>query len=77
MGTTIFGISKSSIQGILSLIVVLGLQAGALQLPATLATPQSAHVLVWITFIATTVAGFAKAILAFTQGDAPNPPAGK
>jgi hypothetical protein len=69
---TVLGLSKTSVQGVLSLLIVIGLQLSAIQLPSTLATPNLSHALLWTTFIATTVVGILKAVLALSQGDATN-----
>ena len=67
---TLFGVSKSTIQGVLSLLIVVGLSLQTLQMPSALSTPNSSHILAWVTFAATTIVTVAKAVLAFTQGDA-------
>ena len=66
----ILGISKTSLQGWLTVLMVVLLQLSVLQLPSTLATPYTSHILTWVTFISTTVVGIVKAILSLTQGDA-------
>ena len=66
------GVSKSTLQGTLSMLIPIFLSLGALQLPTALATPQSTHILLWVTFVAPVVAGILKQVLATTQGDATN-----
>lgn len=67
---TLFGVSKSTIQGTLSMLAIILLGVSTLQLPATLADPNSSHIWLWITFGASTAAGILKQIVALTQGDA-------
>ena len=77
MGKTIFGVSKTSIQGALGLIITICLVLTSVQIPATLATPQVTHVWLWITTILAIVLAVARQIVALTQGDATVPPTGK
>jgi hypothetical protein len=70
------GMSRTSLQGYLSLAVIVLLQLAAVQLPSTLASPGDAHIWLWVTFGASTLAGILKLIIARGAGDAPaNPPA--
>jgi hypothetical protein len=66
---TIFGVSKSTVQGDLSLAVVALLILSQMQLPA-IASTNVTHLWIWITWAAAGIAGILKAILARTQGDA-------
>lgn len=66
----LFGISKTTLQGTLSMVAIILLGVGGLQLPAALTAPQSSHVMLWVTFIASSTAGILKQIIALTQGDA-------
>jgi hypothetical protein len=64
------GISKSTLQGTLSMLIPIFISLGALQIPAAIATPQSTHYMMWISFVASTLAGILKQIVATGQGDA-------
>lgn len=66
---TVFGVSKSSIQGYLSAAIVALLILSQMQLPSVASTNVT-HAWIWITWGAAGAAGMLKAILARTQGDA-------
>jgi hypothetical protein len=75
MGTTILGISKTSIQGALGLIITIALVLTSIQIPSSLATPEVTHIWLWVTTILAVVAAVARAVVGFLQGDAPMPAA--
>jgi len=68
---TVCGVSKSTVQGYLSVLVVIFLLLSQMQLPS-IASTQTTHVWIWITWAAAGIAVILKAILAHFQGDATN-----
>lgn len=68
-GKTIYGVSKTTIQGVLSLLVVILGTISVYQLPATV-NPNVTHVWFYVTSGATLVTTVLKAVVAFMQGDA-------
>jgi hypothetical protein len=66
---TLMGISKSTIQGWLSVAIAGLLVLGQVQLPA-IATTNETHVWIWITWAAAGIAAIMKVVLAASQGDA-------
>ena len=66
---TVFGVSKSTIQGYLSLAIVALLLLSQMQLPS-IASSNATHVWIWVTWASAGISAILKAILAGTQGDA-------
>ncbi len=77
MGTTIFGISKTTINGVLALLITILSTVLAFQVPTALMTPNQTHVWLWITTACGLICGVLRAIVGFLQGDTPPIPAAK
>jgi hypothetical protein len=71
-GTTLFGVSKSTIQGILSLLVGILTSLLTYQVPSALVTPRETHVWLWITVGINITLLALKAVVGYLQGDAPS-----
>ena len=67
----IFGVSKTTIEGILSLITTICLALTTIQIPANLQTTGTVHIWAWVTFILTVVFAISTAVVRFLQNDAP------
>lgn len=76
MGTTLFGVSKTTIFGILMAVMGISVALQVIQLPADLATPGATHVWHWILFILTVLSAVSGVIVAVLSHDAPAPAAG-
>ena len=72
----IFGISKTTLAGALSLISTIMMMLTAYQIPAALQTPQNVHTWLWVTSILTLLATILRAIVGYLQNDAPPPQGG-
>lgn len=70
----IFGISKTSIAGVLSFLMVTLTTLIAFQAPASLLTPGASHLWLIITTIATLLVSLFRVWIGLLQGDAPNSP---
>jgi hypothetical protein len=70
MGTTIFGISKTTINGWLAGLIGVSLALQIIQIPTDLATPDVLHVWHWILFVITILASMARVVVGILQGDA-------
>jgi hypothetical protein len=66
----IFGVSKTTINGILALAIVVLTNLTLVQLPS-IATPGASHVWLWVTFVASSVAGILRAVVGYLQNDTP------
>ena len=71
MGTTIFGISKTTINGVLALLITILTTVLAFQVPTALMTPGQTHVWLWITSACGLTCGILRAVVGFLQGDTP------
>ena len=76
-GTTILGMSKTSIQGWLGFLIVTLSTTLTYQIPAAMLNPQQTHVWLWVTLVGNGVLALLRAWVGMLQGDAPAPPAGK
>lgn len=70
----IFGISKTSIAGVLSFLIATLTTLTAFQVPA-LTNPQASHVYGIALIVANAVVALCRVWIGLLQGDAPNPPA--
>ena len=70
----IFGISKSTINGVLALLITILTAVLTYQVPAALLTPSLSHTWLIITAVCTLVCGVLRAVVGFLQNDAPAPP---
>ena len=72
----IFGISKTTLNGILALLITILTALMTYQVPTALLTPQASHTWLVITAVANLACGILRAIVGFLQSDAPpaNPP---
>jgi hypothetical protein len=77
MGTTIFGMSKTSINGVLILLIAILTSVLAYQIPAALLTPGMSHDWLWITAACNLIVAILRAVVGFLQGDAPISAVGK
>ncbi len=73
-GTTILGLSKTSIAGFLSFLIATLTTLVAFQAPAAIMTPQSSHVLLYITAGANLAVALCRVWVGMIQGDAPTTP---
>lgn len=74
-GTTILGISKTSINGWLAFLITTLTTIVAFQIPAALQTPQESHIWLWVTLVCNAALALMRAWVGMLQGD--TPPAGK
>lgn len=61
---------KTTVQGLLGLISVIGLAVISVQVPTALATPTLTHYWLILVFVVTIISAVAKAVIGFTQNDA-------
>lgn len=67
----IFGISKTTINGILALLIVILTSILSYQVPAALLTPQASRTWLYVTAFCTFALGVLRAVVGFLQTDAP------
>lgn len=72
-GTTIFGISKSTLAGILTGLIGTFTSVLGFQIPVALLNPQQTHTWLWITTGANLTVIILKVWLAVVTNDAPTP----
>jgi hypothetical protein len=67
---------KTTVNGILALLITVLTAVLSYQVPTALLTPQASRAWLWVTAICTLVCAIARAVVGFLQNDAPpNPPA--
>jgi hypothetical protein len=72
----IFGISKTTLNGILALLITILSSILSYQIPTALLNPQASRMWLIVTAVCTFLSGILRAIVGFMQNDAPpNPPA--
>lgn len=69
----IFGISKTTLNGVLALLITILTAVLAYQVPSALLTPQASHVWLIVTTICTFACGILRAVVGFLQNDTPEP----
>ena len=67
---TIFGISKTTLAGVLSFLITTLTILVAFQIPSALQTPQQSHTLLWATTAANLFLALCRAWVGLLQGDA-------
>ena len=70
----IFGISKSTINGVLALLITVLTAVLSYQVPAALLSPDLSHTWLIITAVCTLACGILRAIVGFLQNDSPTVP---
>ena len=70
----IFGISKTSVNGVLALLITVFTSVLAYQIPAALLTPSVSHTWLIITGALNLLCGILRAIVGYLQNDAPAAP---
>lgn len=65
----LFGISKTTLNGVLALLITLGTSLLAYQVPTALLSPQVQHVWMWVTAVTTLLLGILRAVVGFLQKD--------
>jgi hypothetical protein len=66
---TVLGVSKTTANGVLALLITIGTALLTYQIPVALATPQATHVWAYVTAGTTLVLGILRAVVGFLQGD--------
>lgn len=66
-------ISKTTINGVLALLIAALTSLLAFQVPSALMTPQQSHVWMWVTFVANLICAICRAIVGVLQNDSPPP----
>ncbi len=69
----IFGISKTTINGVLALLITILSSVMAYQVPSALMTPGASHTWLWVTAICNLICGILRAVVGFLQNDTPPP----
>ena len=72
-GTTILGISKTTINGWLAFLITTLTTVAAFQIPTALQTPQESHIWLWVTLACNGALALLRAWVGMLQGDAPPP----
>jgi hypothetical protein len=73
----IFGISKTTINGILAFLIATLTSVLAYQVPAAMLSPGQSHIWLWVTLVGNGIVSVLRVWVGLLQGDAPAPPAGK
>jgi hypothetical protein len=66
---TILGMSKTSVNGVLALLITILSSLMAYQIPAALMNPNVNHIWLWVTAIANLITGILRALVGFLQAD--------
>ena len=69
----IFGISKTTLNGVLALFITVLSSVMAYQVPSAMLSPGQQHTWLWITGICNLLCGVLRAVVGFLQTDSPSP----
>ena len=67
---TLFGISKTTINGVLAMLISILTPILSIQMPQALATPQASHTWLWAQFIVIVALAILRGVVGFLQNDA-------
>jgi hypothetical protein len=70
----IFGISKTTINGVLALLITILSSVMAYQVPAAMLSPGQMHTWLWVTGICNLICGVLRAVVGLLQNDSPTLP---